>query len=197
MLLKRVCVYCGSSDKSNSVYFDAASAMGCELAERSLTLVYGGGGTGMMGKLADAVLEHQGQVIGIIPKLFNTPVLLHGGLTELQVVGSMHERKARMAEIADAFVALPGGFGTFEELFEILTWSQIGLHHKPIGVLNVNGYFNPLLALIAHARSEGFIYSEHTALLVDEPSPAVLLNRLEAYEPPAGLERWVHRREQE
>jgi len=197
MSLKRICVYCGSSDRSNSTYFQAAADMGREIAARSLTLVYGGGGTGMMGKLADAVLQNHGQVVGIIPELFNIPVLLHAGLTELQVVGSMHERKARMAEIADAFIALPGGFGTFEELFEILTWSQIGLHHKPIGLLNVNKYFDPLLALIDHARSEGFIYSEHRELFAHEPNPAALLDQLETYQLPDGLERWVHRKEQE
>ena len=195
MQLRRVCVYCGSSDQSNSTYFDAAAHMGQVLAAHSITLVYGAGGTGMMGKLADAVLDSGGQVIGIIPELFNTPALLHSGLTELHVVGSMHERKARMAEIADAFVALPGGFGTFEELFEILTWSQIGLHHKPIGVLNVNHYFDPLLALIDHARAEGFIYSEHSGLLVAESGPEALLEGLEGYSLPSGLERWVHRKE--
>jgi uncharacterized protein (TIGR00730 family) len=197
MQLERVCVYCGSSDQSNSTYFEAAAQMGRTLASRAITLVYGGGGTGMMGKLADAVLENDGQVIGIVPKLFETPVLLHSGLTELRVVGTMHERKAQMAEIADAFIALPGGFGTFEELFEILTWSQIGLHHKPIGILNVNDYFDPLLALIDHARAEGFIYSEHRQLFLNESDPGVLLDRLEDYSLPKGLERWVHRREEQ
>lgn len=196
MQLERVCVYCGSSDQSNSTYFEAAAQMGRTLASRAITLVYGGGGTGMMGKLADAVLENDGQVIGIIPQMFETPALLHSGLTELRVVGTMHERKAQMAEIADAFIALPGGFGTFEELFEILTWSQIGLHHKPIGILNVNRYFNPLLTLIDHARTEGFIYSEHKQLLINEADPGVLLERLEKYSLPTGLERWVHRKEQ-
>ncbi|MEJ2012824.1 MAG: TIGR00730 family Rossman fold protein [Anaerolineales bacterium] len=195
MQLERVCVYCGSSDQSNSTYFEAAAQMGRTLASRAITLVYGGGGTGMMGKLADAILENDGQVIGIIPQMFETPALLHSGLTELRVVATMHERKAQMAEIADAFIALPGGFGTFEELFEILTWSQIGLHHKPIGILNVNRYFNPLLALIDHARAEGFIYSEHKQLLLSEADPDILLDRLENYSLPTGLERWVHRKE--
>lgn len=195
MRAQRICVYCGSSDKSNSIYYDAARKMGEVLAGRSITLVYGGGGTGMMGILADAVLESGGQVIGVIPELFDTPALVHRGLTELQVVGSMHERKARMVEIADAFIALPGGFGTFEELFEILTWSQIGLHRKPIGILNVDSYFDPLLALIDHARSEGFIYSEHTDLLINGNEPAELLDRIEAYTLPTGLDRWVHRKE--
>jgi uncharacterized protein (TIGR00730 family) len=195
MPVGRICIYCGSSDQSNSTYFDAAQKMGEVLASRSITLIYGGGRTGMMGILADAVLENGGQVIGIIPELFDTPALVHRELTELQVVRSMHERKARMAETADAFVALPGGFGTFEELFEILTWSQIGLHRKPIGILNVDSYFDPLLALIDHARSEGFIYSEHTDLLINEHEPTELLDRIEAYTLPPGLDKWVHRKE--
>jgi hypothetical protein len=194
--LRTLCVYCGSSDLVDHAYLDAAAEMGTVLAERSITLIYGGGSTGLMGRLADAVLQHGGQAIGVIPVMFETPELQHTGLTELQVVGSMHERKARMVELADGFVALPGGFGTFDELFEILTWSQIGIHTKPIGVLNVNAYFAPLLSLIDHAKSERFIYLEHSGLLVDETSPAKLLDRLEEYSLPAGLERWVHRKEQ-
>jgi uncharacterized protein (TIGR00730 family) len=170
--------------------------MGAAIADRSLTLVYGGGSTGLMGHLADAVLGNGGRVIGVIPVMFETPELKHTGLTELQVVGSMHERKARMAQLGDGFVALPGGFGTFDELFEILTWSQIGLHRKPIGLLNVNAYFDPLLAMIEHARTEGFIYHEHIDLLLNEASPGALLDRLDGYVLPPGLEHWVHRREQ-
>ncbi len=194
--LKTLCVYCGSSDLVDGAYLDAAAEMGTAIAARSITLIYGGGSTGLMGRLADAVLQHGGQVIGVIPVMFETPELQHSGLTELQVVGSMHERKARMVELADGFVALPGGFGTFDELFEVLTWSQIGIHTKPIGVLNVNAYFAPLLSLIDHAKSEKFIYREHSGLLVDEASPEKLLDRLEEYSLPAGLERWVHRKEQ-
>jgi len=194
--LQNLCVYCGSSDRVDAAYLEAAAEMGAALAARSITLVYGGGSTGLMGRLADAVLQNNGRVIGVIPVMFETPELRHTGLTELQVVGNMHERKARMVELADGFVALPGGFGTFDELFEILTWSQIGLHRKPIGVLNVNAYFDPLLAMIEHAQSEGFIYHEHIELLVNETSPEALLDRLDGYEIPSGLEHWVHRKEQ-
>ncbi len=149
----------------------------------------------MMGALADAVLANGGEVTGIIPKMFETPELLHTGLTELIVVGDINTRKARMAEMSDAFVALPGGFGTFDELFEILTWSQIGLHRNPIGVLNTLEYFTPLLALVEHARQEGFIYNEHTDLLIDEADPHALITRMEAFESPPNLERWVERKE--
>lgn len=193
--LSRVCVYCGSSDAARPEYRDAAAAMGRALARRGITVVFGGGGTGLMGALADAAIEAGGQVIGIIPESFNTPALAHTRLTELRVVGSMHERKAAMAEIGEAFVALPGGFGTLEELFEILTWAQIGLHSRPVGVLDALGYFGPLLALIEHARAEGFIYNEHRALLVCEADPEALISRLEAYVPPPGLQRWVTREE--
>lgn len=195
--LQTVCVYCGSSDAIDEPYLRAAEEMGRALSDRDLSLVYGAGSTGMMGRLADAVLENGGRAIGVIPKLFETPELMHNGLSELHVVDDMHLRKARMANLADAFIALPGGFGTFEELFEILTWSQIGLHQKPIGVLNVNEYFTPMLRLIEHARAEGFIYSEHRQLLISETVPAALIDKLMVYKPPKDLDRWVHRKEAE
>lgn len=191
--LRRVCVYCGSSDSVRPAYLEAAGAMGRAMAARGLTLVFGGGGTGLMGAVADAAMAAGGSVLGIIPKGFNTPALAHTHVTEMRVVGSMHERKALMAEMGDAFVALPGGFGTFEELFEILTWAQIGLHARPVGVLNALGYFDPLLALIEHAREEGFIYDEHRALLIEEAEPELLLDRLATFQSPRGLERWVKR----
>ena len=191
--LKCVVVYCGSSDESRPVYLEAARGMGRALVERGLTLVFGGGRTGMMGAVADAALQAGGTVIGIMPRQFDTPVLAHPALSEMILVDSMHQRKALMAEMGDAFVALPGGFGTLEELFEILTWAQIGMHHKPVGVLNAEGYFDPLLALIEHARREGFIYSIPRSLLACERTPEALLDRLAAYEPPQGLERWVDR----
>ena len=193
--IQNICVYCGSSDQINAEYLQAAGGMGAALVERGLRLIYGGGGTGMMGALADAVLENEGEVIGIIPKIFETPELLHTGLTELFVVGDINTRKTRMAEMADAFVALPGGFGTFDELFEILTWSQIGLHTNPIGILNTLEYFTPLLALIDHARKEGFIYNEHIDLLINEADPQALLTRMDAFDRPPNLERWVERKE--
>ncbi|TET96435.1 MAG: TIGR00730 family Rossman fold protein [Anaerolineales bacterium] len=193
--MQNICIYCGSSDQMNAEYLQAASDMGAALVERGLRLIYGGGGTGMMGALADAVLENGGEVIGIIPKMFETPELLHTGLTELLVVEDINTRKTRMAEMSDAFVALPGGFGTFDELFEILTWAQIGLHRSPIGILNTLEYFTPLLALIEHARQEGFIYNEHIDLLINESDPQDLLTRMEVFERPPNLERWVQRKE--
>ncbi|MES0340213.1 MAG: TIGR00730 family Rossman fold protein [Anaerolineales bacterium] len=191
--IQNICIYCGSSDQIKAEYLQAAVEMGAALVERDLRLIYGGGSTGMMGALADAVLANGGEVIGIIPTMFETPELLHTGLTELIVVDDINTRKTRMAEMSDAFVALPGGFGTFDELFEILTWSQIGLHRNPIGILNTLGYFTPLLAVIEHARQEGFIYNEHIELLIDEADPQALLTRLEAFELPQNLERWVQR----
>lgn len=191
--MKHLVVYCGSSDAIPPVYVEAARAMGRALVARGLTLVFGGGRTGLMGAVADAALQAGGQVIGIMPRQFNTPVLAHVGLSQMILVDSMHQRKALMAEMGDAFVALPGGFGTLEELFEILTWAQIGMHRKPIGVLNVEGYYDPLLAMIEHARHQGFIYAEHRALIVCESTPMALLDGLAAYAPPEGLERWVER----
>jgi uncharacterized protein (TIGR00730 family) len=191
--LSRVCVYCGSSDDVRPEYLEGAAAMGQALARRGLTVIFGGGKTGLMGALADSALAAGGEVIGIIPEDFNTPALAHAHLSQLRVVASMHERKQRMAEIGDAFIALPGGFGTMEELFEILTWAQIGIHAKPVGILNTLGYFGPLLALIEHARAEGFIYDEHRSLLACEADPEALIARLESYLPPQGLERWLTR----
>lgn len=191
--MQTICVYCGSSDQIHPDYQAAAFQMGEQLAARKHTLVYGAGRTGLMGSVADGALSLGGQVIGVIPKNFLTPKLAHDGLTRLEVVETMHLRKARMAELADAFIALPGGFGTFEELFEILTWAQIGLHQKPVGLLNTRGYFDPLLKMIEHALGEGFIYAEHRLLLAQKTQPAELLETMAAYEPPPGLERWVER----
>lgn len=191
--LQRVCVYCGSSDTIRRDYLEAARAAGRALAEREITVVFGGGRTGMMGAVADAAMAAGGNVIGIIPESFNTAVLAHPAVTEMRVVSSMHERKAMMADVSDAFVALPGGFGTLEELFEILTWAQIGLHSRPVGVLNVLGYFDPLLEQVERARMEGFIYNEHRALLLCEADPGSLIDRLETYVPPSGLDRWLTR----
>jgi uncharacterized protein (TIGR00730 family) len=193
--LNRICVYCGSSDVIQTPYIAAAKDMGRELASQGLTLVYGAGGTGMMGALADACLENGGRVIGVIPKIFNTDHLVHKGLSELHVTENLHERKSMMANLSDAFVALPGGLGTFEELFEILTWAQIGLHSKPIGVLNTNGYYDPLLKLIKGAERHGFMYVEHQALLISEKTAMALLSGMRSYKPPEGLERWVNREE--
>ena len=167
--------------------------MGRALAARGLTLVYGGGRTGLMGILADHVRQGGSTVIGVIPNNFNTPALAHNDLSEMHVVETMHERKSKMIALSDAFIAMPGGFGTFEELFEIITWAQIGLHSKPIGVLNTDEYFTPMIRLIEHAHEEGFIYDEHRSLFVTESDPHHLLDLLIQYAPPQGLERWVNR----
>ncbi len=188
---RRICVYCGSADHVPETYYDLARAMGRALARRGYTLVYGGGSTGLMGTLADSVLSAGGQVIGVIPEHFNTPKLAHNGLHRLEVVPDMHTRKARMAELAHAFIALPGGYGTLEEFFEALTWAQIGLHAKPIGLLNHRGYYDDLLAFIRKARQEGFIYAEHERLFVTAPDPEALLDALEAYRHPGGVARWL------
>ena len=187
----RVCVFCGSSDEVAPRYLEAAREMGRAVARRGMTLVYGGGGTGMMGRLADGALEAGGQVIGILTDQFDTPALRHARLTEKRVVPTMHQRKAMMAELSEAFLALPGGFGTLEELFELLCWAQLGLHQRPIGLLNLGGYYDPLLAAIQRARDEGFIYQEHHALFFTAAAPEALLDLLAGYRPPAGLERWL------
>ncbi len=194
-MIHTICVYCGSSDKLHPDYLAAAGEMGEAIAERGMTLVYGAGCTGLMGAVADGALKAGGEVIGVIPKIFNTPQLAHQGLTRLEVVDTLHQRKARLAEIADAFIALPGGFGTFEELFEILTWAQIGLHHSPVGMLNTRGYYDPMMVVIEQARKEGFIYEEHRGLLSFAAEPSALLDVMSAYQQPSGLERWLTREE--
>jgi uncharacterized protein (TIGR00730 family) len=176
--MQRICVFCGSQAGTNSLYQQAAIDLGQRLARHGYGLVYGGGHVGLMGIIADAVLTSGGAVIGVIPESMVARELAHTGLTELHVVSGMHERKARMATLADAFIALPGGYGTFEELFEVITWAQIGLHRKPIGLLNVAGYFNALRALVEHAITEGFIRAEHRHLLTIADDPATLLDLL-------------------
>jgi uncharacterized protein (TIGR00730 family) len=188
-----VCVFCGCSDRINEPYLQAARSLSHAIADRGLTIIYGGGATGLMGALADTALERGSKVIGILPKIFDTPILAHHNLSELRVVDTMHERKAAMIHLADAFIALPGGFGTFEELLEVLTWAQIRLHTCPIGILNTNAYFDPFLALIEHARSEGFIYDEHRSLLISETNPHDLLDLMTSYNPPEDIDRWVNR----
>ena len=193
--MKTICVYCGSSDRVPQVYLDSAYEMGQVIGRQGLRLVYGAGKTGLMGAVADGVLLEGGEVIGVIPQLFNTPQLAHARLTRLEVVADMHTRKARLIELADAMVALPGGYGTFEEFFEALTWAQIGLHSKPIGLLNVQHYFEPLLKMVSHAQAEGMIYDVHRALFVQAETPAALLAELLAHQRPPGLERWLTREE--
>lgn len=194
-MLKTICVYCGSADHVHPEYMDAARETGVVIAARGLTLVYGAGSTGLMGAVANGSLEAGGEVIGVIPEYFNTPTLAHPKLSRLEVVENIQQRKARMAELADAFIALPGGYGTLEEFFEILAWAQIGLHSKPIGLLNTRNYYAPLLSLVEHAKSEGFIYAEHRTLFDIADQPETLLDHLAHYQPPEGLDRWLTRQE--
>jgi uncharacterized protein (TIGR00730 family) len=189
--MRHVCVFTGSSPGANPAYAAAARALGAELAHRGLGLVYGGAGVGLMGILADATLAAGGRVVGILPRGLFRREVAHPGLSELRQVASMHERKAQMADLADAFIALPGGYGTFDELFEVVTWAQIGLHNKPIGLLDVDGYFDPLLALIRHAAAAGFIPSDHTHLLLHATGPAALLDRFAAYTTPHLTQKWA------
>ena len=174
----RLCVFCGSQLGTDPRYQEAAIALGALMAQRGYGLVYGGGRVGLMGIIADAVLRHGGEVIGVIPERMQTRELAHHGVTQLQVVPTMHARKARMAELAQGFIAMPGGYGTFDELFEIITWAQLRLHNKPIGLLNVAGYFDALLACITHAIQEGFIKTEHQQLAVSATAPIDLLDIL-------------------
>jgi hypothetical protein len=189
--VKRVCVFCGSSTGRQPAYADAARALGSELARRRLGVVYGGGSVGLMGELADAALAAGGEVIGVIPRGLATKELAHAGLAQLHVVSSMHERKALMASLADGFVALPGGLGTLEELLEILTWSQLGIHRKPIGVVNVGGYWDGLLGFLAQAVAEGFVRPEYAALLLAAGTPGAVLDRLAGWRPPDGPRVWL------
>lgn len=189
-VFRRVCVYCGSSTRVQERYLEVAARMGRVLAQAGCEIVYGGGSTGLMGALADAALEAGSRVVGVIPQFFYNPQLAHTTLNHLEVVPDMHTRKARMAQLADAFIALPGGFGTWEELFEALTWAQIGLHRKPVGVLNAFGFYDPLLTFIRKARQEGFLYPEHEALLVVADTPEVLWQALQQARPPK-LQKWL------
>ncbi len=194
--MNSICIYCGSSDKTKPIYLEAAYEMGKEIAQRDLLLWFGAGSTGLMGAVADGALEAGGEVIGVIPDYFNTPVLAHQGLTKLEVVASMREQMERLMEQSDSFIALPGGYGTYKELFETLTLAQIGRHQKPVGLLNTNNYFSPLLVMIQHTQEEGFIYDEHSDLFTCADNPTDLVDGLINYHRPAGLERWMTRNDE-
>lgn len=183
--LYRVCVFCGSRPGVRAEYAAAGAALGSAIARRGLGLVYGGASIGVMGAVADAVLAGGSRVIGVIPQRLKDKEIAHGALSELRVVGSMHERKALMEQLSDAFIAAPGGFGTLEEVFEIITWLQLGLHHKPVGFLNAGGFYDPLLTFLGHAVSEGFIPEAHAAALHHDSDPDRLLEKLLASSPPA------------
>jgi uncharacterized protein (TIGR00730 family) len=188
--LRRICVYAGSNAGTRPAYAAAAQALGRALAARGTGLVYGGGRVGLMGEIADAALSAGGEAIGVIPEALFDRELGHRGLSELRVVASMHERKALMAELADGFVALPGGIGTLEELIEIMTWSQLGIHAKPCGVLDAAGFYAGLQRFLDHMVAEGFLHERHRASLLADADPAALLDRLAAWEPP-GVHKWL------
>jgi uncharacterized protein (TIGR00730 family) len=192
--MRRVCVFAGSSAGVRPEYRAAAAALGRVLCERDIELVYGGAHVGLMGAVADAVMAAGGRVTGVIPDALVAKELAHTGVTELHVVASMHERKALMADLSGGFIALPGGWGTWEELFEVLTWGQLGLHTKPCGLLNAGGYFDGLLAFMAHAMHEGFVRTEQNAMLLVADTPAGLLDQMAAYRPPR-VEKWLERTE--
>src|SRR5512138_1198196 len=190
--MKSICVFCGSSDTVHADYIAGARFMGRTLAERGIRLIYGGGKTGLMGVVADAVLEAGGEVTGVIIPSMNTVALAHVGLTKMNVVDGMHARKARMHELADGYIALPGGFGTFDELFETVTWAQTGAHEKPVGLYNIKNYYAPLLVAIDHAVAEGFIFKEHRDVLFSDSDPNVLLDKMTRYQHPRdAVKRWL------
>ena len=182
-LMRRICVFCGSNSGASAVYAEAARALARELAQRGMGLVYGGGRVGLMGVVADAALEAGVEVIGVIPASLVALEVGHRGLKDLRVVRTMHERKALMAELSDGFIALPGGYGTLDEFCEVLTWGQLGLHRKPCAALNVNRYFDPLLALLDHAVAERFLSRAHRRLVVVQSEPAPLIDAMLAYQP--------------
>jgi len=190
--MRRICVFCGSSPGSRPEYRAATEELGTELTRRNIGLVYGGGNVGLMGVLADAVLGAGGEALGVIPEHLMAREIGHNGLTKLHVVHSMHERKALMADLSDAFVALPGGFGTLEEFCEVVTWTQLGLHAKPCGILNVLGFYSPLLAMLDHAVQERFLKPENRALVLARESPSELLQALEEWRPPH-VKKWISR----
>ncbi|MGZ4233684.1 MAG: LOG family protein [Solirubrobacteraceae bacterium] len=192
--MKRVLVFCGSSPGRRPEYVECATALGRLVASRDVEVVYGGAQVGLMGALADAALAAGGKVIGVIPNRLVEAEIAHPGLTKLHVVETMHERKALMAELSDAVIALPGGTGTLDELFELFTWSQLGLHRKPIGLLDVSEYWQPLLRFLEHAVNERFLRAEHFETLLIERDPGELLERLAAYQPRA-LDKWLDRSE--
>ncbi len=190
--MKRICVFLGSSAGKQPDYADAAKQLGRELVRRNLGLVYGGANLGLMAVLTDTVLAEGGEVIGVIPKMLVEKEIAHPGLTELHVVDSMHQRKAMMADLADGFIALPGGLGTFEEFFEVWTWGQLGLHTKPCGLLDVCGYFSHLIEFLDHAVDEQFLRQENRDLLLRATDPATLLNLFESYRP-LHIPNWIDR----
>jgi len=190
--MRRICVFCGSSFGNDPVYRRTARALGVLLAERNIELVYGGGNVGLMGEVANAALEHHGHVIGVIPRALADRELAHTGLPDLRIVSSMHERKALMADLADAFIALPGGLGTLEEFCEILTWAQLGFHAKPCGLVSIGDYFKPLMTFLEQTVAAGFLRPEHLDMVFVEDNASALLARFDAYRAPE-CDKWITR----
>jgi len=192
--MRRICVFCGSSPGARPEYLEAAVHLGHTLARNNIGLVYGGARIGIMGRVAESVLEKGGDVIGVIPKALVEKEVAFTGLADLRVVDSMHDRKALMADLADGFIALPGGLGTIEEFFEIVTWAQLGIHSKPCGLLNINQYFRKLMDFLDHTVTERFVEREHRSMILMDDDPERLLRKFEAYQPPlTGKEQWVLR----
>lgn len=183
--MKSIAVFCGSSEGASSIYKENALKLGQELAKQQITLIYGGANVGLMGIVADAVLEHGGSVIGVLPQFLQNREIAHTGLTELIMVDSMHERKAKMAELADGFIALPGGPGTLEEYFEIFTWGQLGLHQKPCGLLNINQYFDPLVSMFDTMERDHFMQSKYRAMVITDNTPEGILKQFSIYKAPS------------
>jgi uncharacterized protein (TIGR00730 family) len=192
--LQSVCVFCGSSTGSDPAYTEAARSLGTTLAEANIRLVFGGGHVGLMGEISTAALAAGGDVIGVIPKFLVERELAHEGLSDLRIVGSMHERKALMSDLSEAFIGLPGGTGTLEEFFEVLTWAQLGEHKKPCGLLNVAGYYDPLLTVFDRMVEAGFLSESNRALLLVEGDPERLLQQFDHFEPPKTA-KWIDRSE--
>lgn len=183
--MNSIAVFCGSSVGASPIYKEGAEALGHALAERNITLVYGGASVGLMGAVADAVLERGGRVVGILPQFLQTREIAHKGLTELIVVQSMHERKSKMAELAEGFIALPGGPGTLEEYFEIFTWAQLGLHEKPCGLLNINHYFDPVISMFDQMTREKFMQEKYRSMVITDTTPQGILSQFSGYNPPS------------
>ena len=187
-----LCVYCGSADGVDEEFVEAARKIGNIIAQQGMTLIFGGGRTGLMGTLSDSVLQAGGKVVGVIIENMNTPALAHPGLTRMEVTSTIHQRKARMYELADGYIALPGGYGTLDELFETLTWGQIGAHSKPVGLLNVRGYYDPLLEMLDRAVKEKFLFPEHRQSLLSDSDPERLLEAMKKHHHPhEAVRRWL------
>jgi uncharacterized protein (TIGR00730 family) len=193
--MKSICVYCGSNFGNRNSYLEAAQSLGVQMAQSGITLIYGGAKVGLMGAVADSVLEAGGKVIGVMPQALVDKEIAHTGLSDLRVVRSMHERKSLMADLADAFIALPGGLGTLEEFCEVVTWTQLGFHNKACGLLNIDGFYNRLISFLNHATKEQFIRSEHRSIVLAAETPEELIQKLSQFEIP-NLQKWINRDQQ-